>query len=43
LRAQKIQLQNQLRAKQLELDVVKTDLECDKFPNEILKAVLTEG
>jgi hypothetical protein len=42
LRAQKYNLQIQLRAKQSELDVVNRDLEYEKF-SEILKDIFTEG
>ena len=43
LRAQKIKVEIQLRAKQSELDVVKRDLENERFSKEILNDIFTEG
>ena len=43
LRAQKYNLQIQVRARQSELDVVKRDLEYEKFSKEILEGIFTEG
>lgn len=41
LRAQKYDLQVQLRAKKSELDVVRRDLEYERFSTEILKDIFT--
>jgi len=43
LRAQKYNLLIQLQARQSELDVVKRDLEYERFSNEILKDIFTES
>jgi aspartyl-tRNA synthetase len=43
LHAQKIKVQNQLRAKQLELDAVKRDLEYERFSKIILNDIFIEG
>jgi predicted nucleic acid-binding Zn-ribbon protein len=43
LREQKYDLMNQVRAKQSELDALKKDLQTEKFFNEILKDISTEG
>ncbi|MGC1132617.1 MAG: hypothetical protein WA941_07330, partial [Nitrososphaeraceae archaeon] len=43
LRAQKYDLVNQVRARQSELDVVKRNLEYERFSKEILEGIFTEG
>jgi predicted nucleic acid-binding Zn-ribbon protein len=43
LRAQKYDLVNQVRARQSELDVVKRNLEYERFSREILEGIFTEG
>jgi aspartyl-tRNA synthetase len=43
LRAQKYNVQIQLRAKQSELDVMKRNLEYEKFSKEILNDIFAEG
>jgi hypothetical protein len=43
LRAQKYNLLIQLQARQSELDVVKRDLEYERFSKEILKDIFTES
>jgi hypothetical protein len=42
LRVQKYELLNQVLARQCELDVLKRDLEYERFSNEILKDVFRE-
>lgn len=42
LRAQKYNLQIQVRARQSELDAVERDLEYEKFSKEILEGIFTE-
>ena len=43
LRAQKYDLVNQVHARQSELDVVKRNLEYERFSREILEGIFTEG
>jgi predicted transcriptional regulator len=43
LRAQKYDLVNQVHARQSELDVMKRNLEYERFSNEILEGIFTEG
>jgi len=43
LRAQKYDLVNQVHARQSELDVVKRNLEYERFSKEILEGIFTEG
>lgn len=43
LRAQKYDLVNQVHARQSELDVVKRNLEYERFSKEILEGISTEG
>jgi len=43
LREQKYNLMNQVRAKKVELGTLKRDLQTEKFFNEILKDISTEG